>query len=585
MAEFKYHIKCDKCGSSDGKAVYSDSSTFCWVCKNATLSDEYKEALKENTKVKQFKQIKKENMQFKDESPKNVKPVIDPDVAKQIKSSTSNSGNGFRSIKDETYTYFGVRHAFNEETGEVQEQYYPCTQDGQLTGYKIREVPKNFRSIARTGADCELFGQFRFNRGGKYVLLVEGELDALSAYQMLKDYAKSKNSDFETAVVSPTTGANSKKQVQAQYKFFDTFDNIILAYDNDKAGKEAAEDILKYLPKGKVKVLQMRHKDPNEYLMADDNKNFIQDFYNARVQMPVGVLASTDIYQKMLNTSNQEKITLPPAFSKLNAMLGGGLTLGHAYTCSGVTGGGKTALSNEMIYHWIFNSPYTVGVVSLELNAAQYGEVLLSRHLQNKIAKLNPEEKSKFLRSDKVVAASKELFEKEDGSPRFMLVEDRDSTFEQFQEVVEQMVISAGVQLIVIDPWTDIGIDGLSIDEQAVAMKWIKSMIKSHNCTFFLINHVRKGQSGQKDQSSGGMITESDIMGSSSVMKSASANILLVRNKLAEDALERNSTRLYLSKNRLLSDTGPAGTIYYDSDTHTLHDLDTWLNDNGMVVF
>ena len=518
---------------------------------------------------------------MQDDTPvKSSKPVIDPEVAQKIKEDLSTKCNGFRGLSDETTKYFLVRHSVEDD--EVTEQYYPCTQDGQLTGYKIRSVPKDFRSIGRTGADCQMFGQFRFNRGGKYVLIVEGELDQLSAYQMLSEYNKSRGSDFEIAVVSPTTGAQSKKQIAAQYKFLDMFSDIVLCMDNDKAGKQAEEDILKHLPKGKVKLMQMRFKDANDYLVKGEQKAFVSDFYSAKLYVPVGVLPSNEIYQKMLNQSSQEKISLPPVFGKLNDMLGGGLTLGHAYTCSGATGGGKTSLTNEMIYHWIFNSPHQIGIVSLELNAAQYGEALLSRHMQTKIAKLNATDKMAYLKTEKIELAAKELFERDDGSPRFMLVDDRDSSFEQFQGVVEEMIVCSGVRLVVIDPWTDIGIDGLSIDEQAVAMKWIKSMIKSHNCSFFLINHVRKTQSGQKDQSSGGMITESDIMGSSSVMKSSSANILLVRNKMAEDEIERNTTKLFLSKNRLLSETGPAGLIYYDSNHHTLHELDTWLNENGM---
>jgi hypothetical protein len=88
-----------------------------------------------------------------DESEKvqSTKPVIDPEDAQEIKDQTSIKGKGFRDIDDETYKYFGVRHAFNEETGEVEEQYYPCTQDGQLAGYKIREVPKNFGNPIRSG--------------------------------------------------------------------------------------------------------------------------------------------------------------------------------------------------------------------------------------------------------------------------------------------------------------------------------------------------------------------------------------------------------------------------------------------------
>ncbi|MDU9765505.1 toprim domain-containing protein, partial [Helicobacter pylori] len=75
-------------------------------------------------------------------------------------------------------------------------------------------------------------------------LLVEGELCALSAYQMLKDYNKARGSDFEIAVVSPTTGARSKKQIAAQYEFLNMFDFVICAFDADKAGQEAQEEAI-----------------------------------------------------------------------------------------------------------------------------------------------------------------------------------------------------------------------------------------------------------------------------------------------------------------------------------------------------
>lgn len=580
MAAFIKHTACPDCGSSDGLAIYEDNSSHCFVCLKTVPSEEYLEANQKKSKVKSIVKQKENTLsQDKPDKIEKLKPAVTEEQTAELKERTSTTCEGYRGISDAVVKSFGVRTEFNDD-GEVYTTYYPCTEQGKLVGWKPRVHPKSFGgSIGRTGATCDLFGQFKYKQGGKVCLVVGGEHDVLAAYQMLLEYYKSKNWEFDPVVVSPTIGeTGSAKQLAAQYAWFDGYSKIILGYDSDEAGIAATEKAVQVLPKGKVFIANWSMKDPNEMLLKGKERQFISDFYNAKQYVPAGVMASTDIYERMLSQSAQEKITLPPVFSKLNEMLGGGLTLGHAYTCSGITGGGKTSLVNEMVYHWIFNSPYLVGVVSLELNASQYGEVLLSRHLHQKLAKLSSEEKVKFLESDKTKAAAKELFEHEDGRPRFMLVEDRDSSFEQFQAVVEQMVISSGVRLIVVDPWTDIGIDGLTIDEQAVAMKWIKSMIKSHNCTFFLINHVRKGQSGQKDQSSGGMITESDIMGSSSVMKSASANILLVRNKMSEDPVERNTTSLYLSKNRLLSDTGPAGKIYYDTDTHTLHELDSYLN-------
>lgn len=569
MGVFKYHTACPHCGSSDGLAVYQDDSTYCWVCNEGTISDELKEQLKEKHKgkgkVKRMVETKEEIKVVK-----STKPIITEEKAKEIKAETNIQGKGFRGLKDEYTKQFGVRYSYAEDTGEVVEQYYPVTQDTQLTGYKIREIPKNFRSIGRTGADCELFGQFKFNRGGKYVLLVEGELCQLSAYQMLAEYNKQRGSDFETAVVSPTTGANSYNQIAAQYKFFDSFDQIIVAMDNDEAGKKAEEKITKVLPRGKVKLMQLRYKDSNEYLEAGKQKEFIQDFYNAKTYVPVGVLPSSNLYDRILEQTEVPKVPFPHFMRKLNDMFVGGMPLGYIFNIAADTGIGKTTYVNEMIYHWVFNSPHLVGIVSMELDAGQYGEVLLSRHISKKLSLIgDTNEKLDFLRSDKIKEKARELMIKEDGSDRFFLLDNRDGTVEEIQATIEELVISCGCKVIILDPLQDC-LDGLSNEEQAVFMKWMKGFIKSFGVTFVLINHMRKSENSG----------EMDIMGSSTIIKSAAANIILKRDKLAEDEVTRNTTTVTVAKNRVCGLTGPAGAAYYDNQTHTLYDLDDWLNGN-----
>ena len=569
MGVFKYHTSCPNCGSSDGLAVYQDDSTYCWVCNEGTISEELKEQLKEKHKVKgKVKRMTDTKEEVK--IVKSTKPVITEEKAKEIKEQTSIQGKGFRGLKDEYTKQFGVRYSYSEETGEVQEQYYPVTQENTLTGYKIREVPKNFRSIGRTGADCELFGQFKFNRGGKYVLLVEGELDMLSAYQMLAEYNKQRGSDFEIAVVSPTTGANSYNQIAAQYKFFDSFDNIIVAMDNDYAGKKAEEKIVKVLPKGKVKIMNLRYKDSNEYLMRGKQKEFIQDFYNAKTYTPVGVLPSSNLYDRILEQTEVPKVPFPPFMKKLNDMFVGGMPLGYIFNIAADTGVGKTTYVNEMIYHWIFNSPHLIGIVSMELDAGQYGEVLLSRHISRKLALIGDvEEKLDFLKSEKIKERARELMVKEDGTDRFFLLDNRDGSVEEIQSTIEELVVSCGCKVIILDPLQDI-LDGLSNEEQSVFMKWMKGFIKSHGITFVLINHMRKSENSG----------EMDIMGSSTIIKSAAANIILKRNKLAESEQERNTTTVTVAKNRVCGLTGPAGAAYYDNERHTLYDLEDYLNGN-----
>ncbi len=572
LAAFIKHDACPKCGSSDANAIYEDGSSYCWSCKHATLSDEYKEELgARKTSIKT--RIRKEPMA--EEEIKSTKPIITENEKKKVKEETGVLAKKFRGLDDDISKYFGVRYSYDETTGEVLEQYYPCTQNSELVGYKIRTVPKDFYSIARTGSDCELFGQFRFQSGGKYVVITEGELDALSAYQMIKRYNDSRGSTFEIAVVSPTTGAQSKKQISRQYKFFDSFENIIISYDNDKTGQGAIEELIKVLPKGKVKVMPMSFKDANKYLEEGQEAKFIRDFYNAKKQIPVNVLPSGNLYDRILQQSEVQKVPFPPFMRELNEIFIGGMPLGHIINIAADTGVGKTTLVNEMIYFWVFHSPHKIGIVSMELDAGQYGEALLSRHLSKKLALIpTMDEKLQYLRSDRVKEQSNILMLNPDGDDRFYLLDNRDGTIEEIQDTVEELVLSCGCKVIILDPLQDI-LDGLSNEEQALFMKWSKGFQKSHNVLFVFINHMRKAENSG----------EQDIMGSSTIIKSASANILLKRDKLAEDPILRNTTQIFVPKNRVYGITGPAGGAYYDNTTHTLHNLADWLKENGPHQF
>ena len=579
MAVFTKHEGCEKCGSSDAKAVYNDGSTYCWNCTKATLSDEYKELLQESKPKR-----KRKDTMVDEQKVQSTKPVIDPEDAAEIKANTAVRANGFRDIQDETYAYFGVRHAFDEQTGEVTEQYYPCTQEGQLTGYKIREVPKNFRSIGRTGSDCELFGQFRFNRGGKYVIVTEGELCALSGYQMLKAYNKSKGWDFETAVVSPTTGAQSKKQIAAQYEFLDSFEQIILAMDNDKAGKAAEEELLKHLPKGKVKVMQMRFKDHNEYLMKGEERAYISDFYNAKAYVPVGVVGSGGISDSMRDEFKSPKIPLPPFMHKLQEMMAGGIPLGRIVNLGSASGTGKSTIIDEIVYFMLFNSPHKVGIVTLESTVGQYGNKLLSRHIGKKLELLSNAEALELLESTHTKEKEKELFWTETGEHRFYLVDDRDSGADNVKEAIENLIISCDCKVIVLDPTHDV-IGSLPLDEQENFYSWQKGMVKSHGVTFYNVMHTRKTANGQKSGSAGADLHEEDIQGASAAYKSAACNLMFSRNKEAEDPIERNTTIMKATKIRWTGKTGIAGKYYYDNETHTMYDLEDWMRENGMDEF
>src|SRR5690606_20880999 len=150
----------------------------------------------------------------------------------------------------------------------------------------------------------------------------------------------------------------------------------------------------------------------------------------------------------------------------------------------------------------------------------------------------------------------------------------RGAEIDVVKDKILEMIIKMGVTTLVIDPYSDLQA-GMSLGDQEDFSTWLKKILKEYGITLVLICHTRKsGGAG------GEPLTESDIFGSSTIMKSSAQTISLERNKLAEDEFERNTTKVTVHKNRHFSTTGVAGEVYYDWRTHTLHDKDEWLSEH-----
>lgn len=579
---YAHNTGCPRCirngrdTARDNLTVYGPGlGCHCHACQWTLLSDE-----------ERAERGLDEEEEYEDEV--MTKEVITPAENEKIKSYTSTKSKGWRGIRDESNVPYGIRYSYDEETGQPDKMFVPATIEGQLSGYKTRIFPKDFSSpIGVTGKVCDMFGQFRYKDGGRTIVIVGGEVDMVSAEQMLWDYQVSKsNQEYaRVAVVSPTIGENSAKQIQQHYAFFDKFEKIIVGLDNDSAGRKATEQIVAVLPKGKVYVAHWSKKDPNAMLTGGLQKQFISDYFNAKAYVPAGIVGSGELGSRIREEVENDKISFPPFMHIVNDMTAGGLGLRKICNIGAASGLGKTVYIDTITYHLIFHSPYRVGVVSMELSAPQYGLSMLSRHIGRKISNIKDKaERLALLDSEEVKAKEKELFYREDGTHRWHLVDDRDGSIEDLKKVVERLVIECDCQVIVLDPLQDI-LDGLTNEEQAMFMKWQKGMLKSHNMSFVNINHVRKSSGGGTQNSSGAMISEEDFAGSSTIFKSAALNILLVRDKMNEDPIIRNTTKAFISKNRDNGITGPCGEYYYCNETHRLWAMDEWLVANGPKDF
>jgi archaellum biogenesis ATPase FlaH len=563
----------DKAGNNftyygDGKGGY------CFACGYTVLSDEQREA-------------RGLDSDYDEELEVSTKEIITPEENEQIKKYTGIRGKDWRGIKDETNKVAGVRYSYDDETGMPDKQYVPTTIGYELSGYKTREFPKDFSNpVGVVGSTCDLIGQFRHKEGGRTCLIVGGEVDYLSADQMLWDYqVKKGNQHFpRVAVVSPTVGESGcVKQIQAQYEWFNKFDKIIVGFDNDKAGKEATKALVAVLPKGKVLVASWTKKDPNAMLTAGLEQQFINDYYRAKPYTPDGIVGSGDLLSKIREQALVPKIPLPPFMHKVEKLMAGGIPLGVIINLASASGTGKSTIIDECTYYWIFNSPHRIGVITMESDSGQYGTKILSRHMGKKIDLIEEvDDKILFLDDPATIQAAEELFKLENGSDRWHLIEDRDGGLDSLKELIMQLIIQCECKVIIIDPVQDM-LEGLSNEDQAKFCQWMKGVIKSHGVTFVNVNHVRKSGGQQKANSTGADMHEEDIFGSGSLIKSAACNLLFTRDKEAEDSMEKNTTYMKMSKCRWTGNTGGAGEYYYDGESHTMHDKQDWVARNGVA--
>lgn len=548
---------------------------------------------KKNSKSSKRKETKKEEpVEIKETK---VKDPITAEKRQEIKDSTSGSVGGWRKLTDETCNHFGIRGEYSEASGELEAVYYPITRENALVGYKKRTLPKSFMGIGDTTVTTQLYGQFRYtNKQEKYCLITEGEMCASSAFQMLSDYNTARGKDYgKPVVVGITCGAPSAhKQIQSNYSFFEQFTKCIIAMDQDAPGQEAMEKIAKVLPRGKAFVMKGSLKDCSEYLEKGRDKEFISNFFNAKPYVPASLHSSSDLYEEALKYVDLDKIALPEWLSKMNDMLAGGIVKNSITMIGAGSSTGKSTFLNQLFVDWIMenkNKPEdrkeVFGILSLEATAGEFATQLISYFCKQKFVNIKDrEERLKAMGKADVAEKAKELFTDSEGRPSFLLCDDRGADLDDVEVKIEEMIRSMGITVLLIDVISDL-LSGVDTARQEEHMAFQKRIVKETGVAIINVAHLRKSGSGEKDKSRGAEITDSDFIGSSTLIKSSACVIGLVRDRMAEDEIERNTTKLRILKARHSGQTGDAGSLYYDNQEHRLVNLDTWLEQNGVTGF
>lgn len=490
----------------------------------------------------------------------------------------------YRGLDPKICAEFGIRWKY--EKGSISEMWSPyyVREKGKLslTGYKVRKVSrlkskkdKHFTEGYVGKLSC-MFGEV-LNVTEK-VIYVGGEIDVISATQMLrKGLAKYPSRRF-TVVSSPLGEGNTREAIAQSYEWLMKHNSHILALDNDEAGIKGQESAKEILPLSQTleASLSIPEGDANDYLNPKNGKtaeDYTRDVYwNPTPCKTFGVMGSKELLKGIRERLSQDKIPFPRFLSDLaQGFTDGALWLGEWVNWISSVSSGKSTVFDAWMIDWALSSPYRQAILSYEADYKSFGVKVAS--LATARAVMRIEGKENRLRwvdenEDKIL----ELLQDENGNDRFEFVDKLPSSVEDAKELLMFLVKVKGVKVIWIDPMLDF----LSLCQGNKAhyddlIMFLDRLRMTEDVTIMSSLHTRKNLSSGANGSNGGEINEEDAYGGREVIAKATVNITAQRNKSAEDWIDRNTMVINIRKSRNDGATGNESKLFYRAKANRLY--------------
>ena len=517
-AKFVKHEPCPSCGSSDALARYDDGSAYCF----AAGCNYFEKATGE---VVQLSTRRKTDM-------KGVCADI-PD----------------RRISKQTCEKFGVTVEFGTD-GKVSKHHYPyyATDSDSLLGSKGRLVDNKNFLVTGTFEGAGLFGQNTCRGRGKYITVCEGEIDALSISEMF---------DRKWDVVSLRSGASAAaKEVKEQLEFLEGYDNIVLCFDNDKAGETAIDAVKDVFSPNKVRICRLPLKDANEMLLANRQREFQSTWWDSKVYQPDGIIAGADTWDSIINKMSVKSIPYP--WNGLTEITKGFRPYELVTITSG-SGMGKSQIVRELEYYLLNATEDNIGILALEEDIARTALGVMS------IAADCPLHLEEDLDPDSAFP----YWEKTLGTGRYFMFDHWGSTSEdKLLARVRHMAKALDCKWIILDHLSIVVSAQENNDERKAIdaiMTNLRTLVQELGIGLFLVSHLKRTTG--KPHEDGGKISLSELRGSQAIAQLSDMVIGLERNQQDEDEDRRNTTTARVLKNRYAGLTGPACYLKYDKFT------------------
>lgn len=438
-----------------------------------------------------------------------------------------------RDISQSTMEFFDVKTYVNAD-GESVKQVYRYPSGGQ----KTRHLPKKF-SVVDFKSD-ELFGADKFNAGSaKSVTITEGELDAMSAYQMLGS---------KYPVVSLPSATPSNKIFEKTKDWLGSFEKIYLSFDNDGKAEGVAQKLANIFPNRVYRVPHDKFKDANEFLMAGCQADYKNAWYNAQKYIPENIFNTTDQFLSIIHDDDDSSYTSTGIQALDYVILG--LMRGHFTVFQAPEGIGKTEFMRYLEYS-LLTRDIPIAICHMEEVKKRSLLGLASYHLKKNVTR-----RDLIDNQTEVDKAITELSEREH-LYQFSVGVDEDPL--EILERIRFLSQACGVHYIFFEPIQDLAYSRVGDETVEAFLSQLSTKLAR------LSAELNVGIVTIAHENDDGAIRDCRMIG-----KRASVVIKMKRDKMATDDETRNTTELLVLKNRPTGSTGFGGMLTFDPETFTL---------------
>ena len=531
----KHRKPCPKCNSSDAVSINQDGSAKCFSC---------------TTFFPKF------------DSPSNVERIVTE------KNHVMDVAEGeFASLKDrnislETAKKYNVRVTKNDK-GYINSHRYPYYVENDLVGYKIRKRDKNFAWEGQSTA-VGLFGQQLFKGKGKYVTLTEGECDAMAAYEL---------TGSKWPCVSIRSGAGGAvRDVQNNLEFLESFENVIINFDSDKQGREAAKKVARLLSPGKAKLMLLpdEFKDANDVLKANKHSVYTTAWWAAKTYTPSGVYNLSDKREDYHDRPRKESLPFP--WEGLNNKIYG-LRQGELITFTGGTGLGKSSVTRELSHWLVTHTEDNVGIIALEEDWHRTVDGILSIEAN---AKLHIEQEREMFSKDDLNVLYDKVFMGKNKDRVWIHSHLGLHNIDELFSKLRFMIVGCGCKWIVLDHLHMLVLSMVDGDERQGIdhiMGRLRELVEETHAGLILVSHLRRVD-GNRGHENGIETSLSHLRGSQSIAQVSDTVCSIERDQQADCPIEANTSKIRVLKCRYSGDVGLATSLLYDKVTGRLSEVE-----------